>query len=39
MEYVATIAALVATPVIVGWILGRNNIDPETDYGRKYYDE
>lgn len=35
MTYFITISM----PWIMGWIYGRNDVDPNTEQGRKYYED
>jgi hypothetical protein len=37
MEYAIAIVATVVLPVLLGWLRGRHNVDPNTVEGRAYY--
>lgn len=37
MEYLIVLATVVVIPWAVGWLYGRNHIDPNTPAGRAYY--
>lgn len=39
MSIIAIIAGIVAIPFIVGWFLGRNQIDPDTPEGKEHYEQ
>jgi hypothetical protein len=38
MEYAIVTLAIIVFPIVVGWWCGKNDVDPNTDYGRKYYE-
>jgi hypothetical protein len=38
-EIVISVLMVVIVPVIVGYFYGKNQIDPDTEKGRIYYDE
>jgi hypothetical protein len=37
MDYLVVLISLLFIPWIVGWLYGRNQIDPNTPAGRAYY--
>lgn len=39
MLAVVAVVGLVLIPILTGWIHGRNQMDPDTPEGKKYYEE
>lgn len=39
MDYTAIVAAVTVFPILVGYLRGRKNIDPNTPAGKGYYNE
>ena len=38
MNVIALLCTVIVTPIVVGWIYGRNDINPDTPEGIEYYD-
>jgi hypothetical protein len=38
MTYFAVLLSITVLSILVGWMFGRNQIDPDTDEGMIYYD-
>jgi len=37
VEYAILIASVVVVPIAIGWLYGRNDVDPYTTSGKAYY--